>query len=292
MAPGSDLVAGAWDLHVHAAPSLFERWGDVWDLAKVCQDTRMAGFLLKSHHGSSVESAALIDRKVPDLKVLGGLVLNQFVGGLNPFAVEAAIALGAKIVWLPTIHAAAHHACFGILGSFPFQNAKVVQHPPEGIRILNDRNQLVSALLDILEALNGRSVVLATGHLSAEEILVLHAFIRKQKFDIRLLITHVFFKVPSLSVDQLRTMQSEQTWFEVAHFSVFPNGNVTAAEVVARMQQLPAAHWILASDSGQQNNLHSPDALAAFAVAVLEAGIPLTRVRRMLCDEPLHLLGI
>jgi hypothetical protein len=44
----------------------------------------MAGFVLKGHYGSSVETAALVDRKVADLKVLGGLLLNQFVGGLNP----------------------------------------------------------------------------------------------------------------------------------------------------------------------------------------------------------------
>jgi hypothetical protein len=56
----------------------------------------MAGFVVKSHHGSSVESATLVDRKVSDLKVLGGLVLNQFVGGLNPLAVEAALAPGGQ----------------------------------------------------------------------------------------------------------------------------------------------------------------------------------------------------
>ncbi len=292
MSPGSDLIAGAWDLHVHAAPSLFERWGDVWDLAQVCGDARMAGFVLKSHHGSSVESAAVLDRKVPDLKVFGGVVLNQFVGGLNPFAVEAALGLGAKIVWLPTIHAAAHHSCFGVLGGFPFQSAKVARHPLEGIRILNDRGQLVSPLTDILEVLDGRPMVLATGHLSAEEILALHAFIKKQRLDIRLLVTHVFFNTPSLSVDQLRSMQSERTWFEIAYFTISPNGNLTAGEVATRILRLPAAQWVLASDTGQQDNLRSPDALTVYANALLKAGIPQERVRRMLCDEPRRLLGI
>ena len=292
MPPSSDLIAGAWDLHVHGAPSLFERWGDVWDLAQVCQDARMAGFVLKSHHGSSVASAALVDRKVPNLRVLGGLVLNQFVGGLNPFAVEAALALGAKIIWLPTIHAAAHHSCFGVLGGFPFQSARVARRPPEGIRVLNDRNQLVSPLLDILEVLDGQPVVLATGHLSAEEILALHTFMKKQRLDIRLLVTHVFFNTPSLLIDQLRRMQSERTWFEIAYFTISPNGNATAGKVVTRVRQLPEAQWVLVSDSGQQDNLRSPDALTVIANALLEAGITQERVRRMLCDEPQRLLGI
>ena len=289
---GSDLIAGAWDLHVHAAPSLFERWGDVWDLAQVCSEARMAGFVLKSHHGSSVESAALVDRKVADLRVLGGLVLNQFVGGLNPFAVEAAVGLGGKIIWLPTIHAAAHRACFGILGGFPFQSSRVARRPLEGIRVLNDRSQLVSPLTDILEVLAGQPVVLATGHLSAEEILRLHAFIKKQRLNIRLLVTHVFFNTPSLTVDQLRGMQSEWTWFEVAYFTVSPQGNSDSGKVAAWIQQLPTAQWVVASDTGQQDNLRSPHALAAFGGELVNAGIPSVRVRRMLCDEPRHLLGI
>ena len=34
----------------------------------------------------------------------GGITLNQFVGGLNPWAVETALKMGEKIVWLPTVH--------------------------------------------------------------------------------------------------------------------------------------------------------------------------------------------
>ncbi|NIO08533.1 MAG: hypothetical protein GTO40_11210, partial [Deltaproteobacteria bacterium] len=169
MPAGADIIRGAWDLHVHAAPSLFERWGDVWDLARVCGESGMAGLVLKSHHGSSVESATLVDGKVQGVRVFGGLVLNQFVGGLNPFAVEAAVALGAKIIWLPTIHAAAHGDCFGVLGGFPFQSASVNRRPPEGIRILNEQNQPVAPLLEILEVMDGRPTVLGTGHVSAEE---------------------------------------------------------------------------------------------------------------------------
>ena len=56
-----ELVQGAWDLHVHAAPGLFPRWGDARDLADACHAAGMRGVLLKAHHGSTVEVAAMPD---------------------------------------------------------------------------------------------------------------------------------------------------------------------------------------------------------------------------------------
>ncbi len=84
------MIEGAVDVHVHAAPSLFARWGDAWDLAEAVRDAGMAGFVLKSHRTSTVEVAALLSRAFPTLRVHGGIALNRFVGGLGPVAVDAA----------------------------------------------------------------------------------------------------------------------------------------------------------------------------------------------------------
>ena len=192
MTASADLLAGAWDLHVHAAPSLFPRWGTVWHLAQACRDAGMAGLVLKSHHGSSVEAASAVSEHAAPLALFGGVVLNEFVGGLNPFAVESCLALGGKVVWLPTIHAAAHGEGFGILGGFPFQRSPVTRRPPSGIRLLDDHGRPPPALCDILDIMNGRPAVLATGHASADEILALAGFVRDQRLRIRLLVNHVF----------------------------------------------------------------------------------------------------
>ena len=42
---------------------------------------------------------------VPGIRVFGGLVLNFPVGGLNPFAVDSYVRLGAKEVWMPSLSA-------------------------------------------------------------------------------------------------------------------------------------------------------------------------------------------
>lgn len=292
MTSESRLVAGAWDLHVHAAPSLFDRRGDVWDLADACAGAGMAGIVLKSHHGSSVEAAALVGARTPRLAVHGGVVLNAFVGGLNALAVEASLALGGRIVWLPTIHAAAHEACFGTLGGFPFQASKVARRPASGLSILDADGRLTRGMLDILEVLDGRSAILATGHVSAREVLALARHLRDTRADIRLLVTHVFFKVPGLTVDDLRALQSDRTWFETAWFTVSPKGNATAAQVASWIGALPSARWIMSSDSGQVSSPPGPEALETFARGLIEGGLEERRVREMLTDEPARLLGV
>lgn len=292
MTSGSRLVAGAWDLHVHAAPSLFDRRGDVWDLAGACAAAGMAGIVLKSHHGSSVEAAVLVGARVPSLAVHGGVVLNGFVGGLNPLAVETCLALGGRIVWLPTIHAAAHEACFGTLGGFPFQPSKVTGRPASALSILDADGRLARGLLEVLEVLEGRPAVLATGHVSAREVLALAGHLRETRADVRLLVTHVFFRVPGLTVDDLRALQSDRTWFETAWFTVSPKGNATAAQVAGWIGALPSAQWIMASDSGQVDSPPGPEALETFARGLVEGGLDERRVRRMLTDEPTRLLGV
>ena len=96
---------GAVDLHVHSYPCVFQRRVDDRQAAQAAQDAGMAAIVLKCHHESTVSRAYLIQQEFPDLKVFGGVVLNQFVGGINPGAAEVGLRLGAKEIWMPTIDA-------------------------------------------------------------------------------------------------------------------------------------------------------------------------------------------
>jgi hypothetical protein len=45
-----ELVAGAYDTHVHVAPDVMERRIDDLGLARRCLEVGLAGFVLKSHY--------------------------------------------------------------------------------------------------------------------------------------------------------------------------------------------------------------------------------------------------
>ncbi len=98
-----ELLLGAFDTHIHIAPDVVERRIDDISLARRFGGLGMAGFILKSHYGSTAERAAVVRAAVPGVQVLGALALNRAVGGMNPLAVEVAAREGARTVWFPTV---------------------------------------------------------------------------------------------------------------------------------------------------------------------------------------------
>ena len=96
-------MQGAYDLHMHAAPSPFHRVLDDYGLLEEAGRAGMAGIMLKSHYESTIARAILANIHCASCtKAYGGLVLNWPVGGLNPYAVENAMKRGCRIVWMPT----------------------------------------------------------------------------------------------------------------------------------------------------------------------------------------------
>ena len=91
------------DVHVHIAPDVVERRIDDVGLARRFEELGLAGFVLKSHYTSTAERAAVVRGVVPGIAVLGAIVLNRAVGGINPLAVELAAREGARTVWMPTV---------------------------------------------------------------------------------------------------------------------------------------------------------------------------------------------
>src|SRR5262245_47755088 len=165
---GHGWLEGAIDLHVHCSPSFFPRWGDGLDVARACERAGMAGVLLKAHEGSTVELASVLDRLAPSLRVAGGVVLNRYVGGVNPAAVEAALRRGGRCGWFPTLDADAHRRAFGSTGRFPEQRGGI--ESPTGIRVLDDDGNLVDAAHEVLALAAEHDALIATGHLDRDEI--------------------------------------------------------------------------------------------------------------------------
>ena len=69
-------------------------------------EARAAGYrgvLLKQATFHNPATAAALRQIVPGIEIFTGIVLNHWVGGLNPEAVIGALALGAKVVWIDSI---------------------------------------------------------------------------------------------------------------------------------------------------------------------------------------------
>jgi len=90
-----------FDLHVHTAPDLEERFGDDVEIVRLYEHAGSSGCVLKGHYDATAGRARAAGRGSP-VRVYGALALNQHVGGLNPAAVAAALAMGARVIWMPT----------------------------------------------------------------------------------------------------------------------------------------------------------------------------------------------
>ena len=160
--PATNLPDWAFDmvdLHAHAAPSLLPRHGDERQTVDAEQAVGFGTVVLKSHEGSTVERAAAVGRD----GVYGGVVLNSAMGGANPDAVEVAARLGGRVVWMPTVSSATHKA--GAAG--PELNV----HQGFELRLVEvfDGSTLLPGWHDVLDVVAAHDLVLASGHLSADE---------------------------------------------------------------------------------------------------------------------------
>ncbi|MCM2389701.1 DUF6282 family protein [Streptomyces albipurpureus] len=166
------------DLHVHSSPSLLPRHGD--DLSTV-DAMRAQGFttmVLKAHEGSTVERAAMAGEGV-----YGGVVLNSCVGGANPDAVRVAAELGGRIVWLPTLSSPTHRAAVAAPELTVHRNIEL-RH----VEVIDD-GRLRTEWFDVLDAVAAHDLVLASGHLSASQTLVVFTEARRRGVQ-RLLVNH------------------------------------------------------------------------------------------------------
>jgi Family of unknown function (DUF6282) len=174
-----EWAVGMTDLHTHAAPSLLPRHGD--DRTTVAAE-RSVGFrtvVLKAHEGSTVERAAAAGDDV-----YGGVVLNSPVGGANPDAVEIAARLGGRMVWMPTVSARTHKA-----GAASPELSVHRGFELAAVDVLTDDGTLLTPWFDVLDAVAAHDLVLASGHLSADETVVLFRAARRRGVQ-RLLVNH------------------------------------------------------------------------------------------------------
>lgn len=173
-----EWATGMVDLHAHASPSLLPRHGD--DSHTVASE-RGLGFdivVLKSHEGSTAERAVAAGEGV-----YGGVVLNSAIGGANPDAIEVAARMQARVVWMPTVSSAAHKAG----ASNP--ELSVHQGFSLGLVPVIENGKLREEWYDVLDVVASHDLLLASGHLTAEETVVLFREARARGVE-RLLVNH------------------------------------------------------------------------------------------------------
>jgi hypothetical protein len=297
-----DILQGVFEMHVHCSPDIVPRKTDDLSLITSAAGAGMGGVLLKSHFGSTVERAQLLQKMVPDIHVFGSLCLNHPVGGLNPNTVDIYTQLGVKEIFMPTLSA---QAMFNEMGRHQSDQEKKEstnswkgENWPwdkygKGISILDERGKLVEAVFRILEIIAASGVILGTGHLSIAETRALIDAALDFKIK-RLLITHPEYLAAMDTGDQV-ALAKKGVFFERCYLFApeFLENPVSGGrfQIMARnIKAVGIESNVLATDFGQPANLHPIEGMKSFLRNLQQAGFSDDEIETMSVRTPAYLL--
>lgn len=282
-------MAGAIDLHCHPFPDLFPRLADDIDIAIEARDAGLQAIVLKCHHENTVSRAYLVQRMVPGIKVFGGVVLNSYVGGINPAAVEAALRLGGREVWMPTVDAGYHGEMHGGTGGYDSQQGG---RSGEGIWVVDSDGRIKPEVKEVLELVAQHQAILGTCHLSPREIVALVKEARDSGVE-KIVVTHPFFKVPNIDLDTLEEVARLGAMPEFGYCTISPAWHYSTAETVAAaIDRIGASRCLLVSDTGQRHNPMPHEALRVFAQTLFEKGVDEADIHTMISSNQYDLLDL
>lgn len=276
-------LQGIIDMHVHTAPDVQIRKCNDFELVDTAVQAGARAIVIKSHLGSTAERAALCNdynQRVHGkngFTMYGGLVLNQTVGGLNPAAVRAALKLGAKVIWLPTVDSLNHRVKHGKSG---------------GLTVLDEIGQVKNAVEEIMCMVRDWRIVLATGHLSPVEIYKVADLADRLGLE-KLVITHPEFWVVGLTHhQQAELVRQYGVILERCCRQPLPDDRWydNLPDTCRLIHELGCQHILLSTDSGQPENPAWAQQEMDMLHFLLENGISAEAIRKMTQDTPAGLL--
>ncbi|MGX1098169.1 DUF6282 family protein [Amorphus sp. MBR-141] len=287
------MLQGAVDPHVHSGPSIPPRGIDHLGLGRLYSQAGFRATVTKDHDYSGVMCVRMIRDNFPDLttQVLSGIVLNNVVGGLNPFAVEHTAALDGRIVWLPTLAAENHLAWEKSANwSHPASTQKI--RPVEAVPLFQD-GKLRPELLDILDVIAATGLALASGHIHVSETKLVFAEARKRGIE-RMIFTHPE-DIVGASFDDIREIADMGAFVEHS-LAFFVAGskfrNRTDDELKAFIDCVGPERTILCSDLGQTGTVSPLDGFRAAVGACLDFGYSDDQIRHMVSANAAQVIGL
>jgi hypothetical protein len=276
----SDLLAGAVDIHVHTSPDDRPRALDAIEAARQAKARGMRAIVLKNHYESTAGPVYLVRLVVPGLEVFGGIDLNLTVGGINAAAVEHMTRVSGgwgRIVWMPT---------------FDAENQVRFSREQRPFVPVSRGGELLPDVRQVIGLIAKHGLVLATGHSSPQEVLLLLQEGRRQGVQ-RMVVTHAMNAPVQMTVPQMQEAAKLGAYIE------FVGGSLATSDADARVSRfadairaIGPASCIVSSDLGQPGNALPVDGFGQFLSALRTKGLSSAEVNRMSKENPARLLGL
>ena len=274
------VLKGAIDVHAHFGPDSYERQWDAFEIAKIAHERGMRGLVLKNHWSESAGLAYLVRKyaNVPGLEVFGGLVLNAPEGGINPQAVRYFAEVDghyAKVVWMPT-----HDS----------ENEVKYLKEVRPYVIVSKNGVLLPPVLQVLDLIAQYKLTLATGHVSADEMVQIVTAAHKRGIN-RIIITHPGLgpQYTDPTIKQLQQVTALGATAEVVSTELFGKNK---DDTIKMIKAVGPVHCLVSTDSGLIGTHNHADALVLSARILRQAGFSENDLKLMFKDNPAKVLGL
>jgi hypothetical protein len=274
------FLVGAIDIHVHTFPDNAERSVDGLEAAVMARAHGMRAIVLKNHYDPTAGLAYMVRKQVAGIDVFGGIDLNLTVGGMNPAAVEHMTQVSGgygRVVWMSTFDAENQVR-------FSKENRPFVSVSKNG--------ELLQATKDVIGIIAKHGLVLATGHVSSSEGLMLLREAKRQGVR-HMVVTHAMNVPILMTVPQMQEAAAQGAFIEFVGGSMrLANAPATVDRFAETIRKIGAQVCILSSDLGQKGNPLPADGFAEFIAALHGRGFTDTELGRMTKQNPATLLGL
>lgn len=287
------LLVGAVDLHCHSGPAAMPR---VLDHHEAMMDCAAAGFralLYKDHFYLGVPHAVILEKLFPDtgVRLFSGLALNNANGGINPHAVDHAAAIGAKIIWMPTLSAENHIAqVTGQAKTFPKTKRKMLDPIP--LSALDANGAVLDAAKACLDIIAEANIILAGGHLPAHELHLLFDEAKRRGVK-KMLVNHPTYIVGCTDED-IRSLVAAGVYMEhsICMFADGKSNKFDASDLAHLIDIAGVDRTILSSDLGLLDNPRPVDGFRQIVRMLLDLQFPAADIRRLIGINAAGLLDL
>jgi hypothetical protein len=297
-------LVGAIDVHLHVDPDSTGTGGtvravDVFEAARLAMARGMRGFVFKTHQDTGSASGAYMVRKhvSPTFEIFGRMASNYATGGINVATLEHYTQIKGgwgRIYEMPTrdsITATTRPGSMdreNLLRARPWMLMMPPETPPyvavsKNGELLSEVKHLIGILATIRTIDTNGRMVLATGHATPEEHLMLAR--EGRRLGLNVLLTH-----PG-DIPQVAEAAKLGAFSELTASNVYktPAQGVAAAAFVKKNG---AENIIVSTDCGQTTNVYPTDCLVLTARALRANGITQREIDLMYKINPAKLLGL
>ena len=271
---------GVIDIHAHTAPDSTPRSIDSIDLARLAKSRGMRAIVLKNHYESTASVAYLVHKEVPGILVFGGIDLNLTVGGMNPTSVEKmALTTGhlGRFVWMAT---------------YDTRASVLASHQDRPYVAVSRDGELLPETKAVIAMIAKYNLVMATGHNSAEDDLLLIREARKQGVK-QIVVTHPMRSPINMTIAQMQEAAGLGAYIEFVYNGLSgPTKDYSFADYAKAIRAVGVDHCILSSDMGQPSNPLHPDALVLMFDGLKKEGLSQADIDQMSKVNPAQVLGL